>query len=311
MPRTRSEIASKFRFSHCRIVFFGAPAFGRTVLEALSAAKFKLVGVVTQPDRPLGREQKLTPSPVKTFAKKQKIPVFTPANKTELLTLNSKLSALKPDLLILAAYGMIIPPETLALPAKGALNVHPSLLPKYRGPSPIQAAILSGERETGVTIILMDEEVDHGPILTQRAVPIAPGETLPTLTGKLALHGGELLLETIPDYLSGKITPQPQDPAQATFTKLLKKEDGEVNWGKTNPEIERMIRALNPWPGVWTTVGEMADQLNQELRNPKHGKLKLKLLTADQEDGALFLETVQVEGRNPISFSEFASGYLA
>lgn len=293
-----------------RIVFFGTPEFGRVILETLLEPKLSVVGVVTQPDRPFGRDQKLLSSPVKILGEEHKIPVFTPVDKKELLAVRHKLQALKPDLFIVAAYGLILPPEILAIPAKGALNVHPSLLPKYRGASPIQGAILDGDRETGVTIILMDEKVDHGPILAQKTAPINPAETTPTLSVKLAQLGGQLLVRTIPSWLAGKITPREQDHSQATFTKLLEKEDGKVNWVMSNTEIERMIRALNLWPGVWTTVGEMADQLEREVKNPSQTNLRLKLLSAAVEDGALSLQTVQVEGRKPVSFSEFVNGYL-
>ncbi|OGC56002.1 methionyl-tRNA formyltransferase [candidate division WWE3 bacterium RIFCSPHIGHO2_01_FULL_48_15] len=304
-----------------KIIFFGTPEFGRVILEALLTAKFDVVGVVTQPDRPIGREQKLLPTPVKALAsaqgrsasggKENKITVFTPADKPELLATSHKLLATKPDLFVIAAYGLIIPAEILQIPKKGAINVHPSLLPKYRGASPIQAAILNGDRETGVTIMLVDEKMDHGPILAQKTLPISSTETTPTATARLAHLGAELLVKTIPRYLAGKTTPKAQDDAQATYTKLITKDDGKVNWTQNNIEIERMIRAYAPWPGVWTTVFEMADQLERVVKNPAHANLKLKILSAAVEDGALSIKTVQVEGRKPISFGEFAGGYLA
>lgn len=293
-----------------RIIFFGTPEFGRIILEALLNAKSSVVAVVTQPDRPVGRDQKLLPTPVKAFAKENKIPVLTSENKEKLLAIRHKLLALKPDLFVVAAYGQILPPEVLAIPKKGAINVHPSLLPKYRGASPIQGAILNGERETGVTIMLVDEKMDHGPILSQVSIPIATDETTPTLTLKLARLGADLLVKTIPRYLSGKISPKEQDHRLATYTKLLVKEDGLISWSMNNLEIERRIRAYNPWPGVWTTVGEMADQLERVVKNPNQTNLRLKLLSAAVEDGALSIQTVQVEGRKPNTLSEFVNGYL-
>lgn len=279
-------------------------------MEALLNAKSSVVAVVTQPDRPVGRDQKLLPTPVKAFAKENKIPVLTSENKEKLLAIRHKLLALKPDLFVVAAYGQILPPEVLAIPKKGAINVHPSLLPKYRGASPIQGAILNGERETGVTIMLVDEKMDHGPILSQVSIPIATDETTPTLTLKLARLGADLLVKTIPRYLSGKISPKEQDHRLATYTKLLVKEDGLISWSMNNLEIERRIRAYNPWPGVWTTVGEMADQLERVVKNPNQTNLRLKLLSAAVEDGALSIQTVQVEGRKPNTLSEFVNGYL-
>jgi len=294
-----------------RIIFFGTPLFGQIILQKLLDENFNIAAVVTQPDRPVGRDQKLTPSPVKTLANERKIPVLAPADKQSLLAASRKLSALKPTLLVVASYGMIVPQEILELPEKGALNVHPSLLPKYRGASPIQAAVLNGEAETGVTIILMDEQMDHGPILRQEKVALDPTENTPTAMVKLAQFGGKLLARTIPNYLSGKITPQPQDHTQATYTKLIKKDDGKVNWQENNIQIERMVRAYNPWPGVWTTVGEMAEQLDRELKNQRHQNLRLKILQAHLENGTLSLNSVQVEGKNPIAFADFVKGYLA
>ncbi|NGX46614.1 MAG: hypothetical protein K940chlam2_01810, partial [Chlamydiae bacterium] len=160
-------------------------------------------------------------------------------------------------------------------------------------------------------IILIDEKMDHGPILAQKEIPISPEETTLTLTAKLAYFGGDLLVETIQSWLKDGITPQPQDHEKTTYTKLIKKKDGHVDWDRMgNENIERMIRAYQPWPGVWTTVGEMADQLEQELRNKKHKSLKLKILTAHLENGVLALDRVQVEGKKPISLIDFGKGYL-
>ena len=293
-----------------KIVFFGTPLFGQIVLQKLIDKGFDVVAVVTQPDRPVGRDQKLTPSPVKTIAKELRIKVFDPASKIELLAIDSRLLALKPDLFVVASYGMIIPLEILEIPVKGALNVHPSLLPKYRGASPIQAAILDGELETGVTIILMDEQMDHGPIISQKKFVLDPAETTPTAMVGFAQFGGELLARTIPNYLSGKISTRPQDHTQATYTKLISKDDGKVNWQENNTQVERMVRAFNPWPGVWTTVGEMALQLERELKNQRRQNLRLKILQAHLDNGTLSLDSVQVEGKTPISFADFTKGYL-
>ncbi|KRT67248.1 MAG: methionyl-tRNA formyltransferase, methionyl-tRNA formyltransferase [candidate division WWE3 bacterium CSP1-7] len=293
-----------------RIIFFGTPVFGQIVLRKLSDDNFNVVAVVTQPDRPVGRDQKLTPSPVKTFAKENKIKIFSPADKGELSTINRKLAKLKPTLFVVASYGMIVPSETLLIPEKGALNVHPSLLPKYRGASPIQAAILNGDTETGVTIMLMDEQMDHGPIVSQEKIALSPAETTATAMAKLAQVGGKILVRTIPVYLEGKLNPRPQDHTQATYTKLVKKDNGRVNWQDNNIQVERMARAYNPWPGVWTTVGEMAEQLDRELKNQRHQNLRLKILQAHLENGTLSLDAVQVEGKKPIGFDDFTKGYL-
>ncbi|HLD96438.1 MAG TPA: methionyl-tRNA formyltransferase [Patescibacteria group bacterium] len=294
-----------------RIIFFGTPSFGQIVLQKLQDENSNVVAVVTQPDRPTGRDQKLTPSPVKTFAKEHKIKIFTPTDKTKLLATGPRLSALKPTLFVVASYGMIIPSEILQISEKGALNVHPSLLPRYRGASPIQAAILNGDVETGVTIMLMDEQMDHGPIVSQEKTALSPAETTATVMAKLAQVGGKLLVRTIPVYLEGKLDPQPQDHTQATYTKLVKKDDGHINWQDNNVQVERMARAYNPWPGVWTTVGEMAEQLDRELRNQRHQNLRLKILQAHLENGTLSLDAVQVEGKKTITFEDFSKGYLS
>lgn len=157
----------------------------------------------------------------------------------------------------------------------------------------------------------LDEKMDHGPILAQARAPLAPGETTPTLLAKLAALGGKLLVKTIPKYLTGKVAPKTQDDTKASYTKLITREDGKVNWTQNNTQIERMIRAYFPWPGVWTTVGEMADQLDREAKKPAQSTLRLKILQAAVEDSALSIKTVQVEGKNPTSLSEFINGYLA
>ncbi|NIT04467.1 methionyl-tRNA formyltransferase [Candidatus Saccharibacteria bacterium] len=294
-----------------KIVFFGSPAFGQVILNKLLDEKHRVDAVVTQPDRSRGRGRKKLPTPVKITAKENKITAYTPENRKQLSDLTPRLKRRKPDLFTVASYGMIIPKEILEIATRGALNVHPSLLPLYRGPSPIQTAILEGEEKTGVTIILMDEEMDHGPILSQKEVPIAQDDNAQTLTAKLAYFGGELLTETIDKHVKGETTPKPQEHEKATYTKLIKKEDGRVDLETmSNTKIDRMIRAYTPWPGVWATVGEMATQLERELKNKKHKHLRLKLLSAKQENGVLALETVQVEGKKPISFQDFVKGYL-
>ena len=240
MPRIHQEL---------NIIFIGTPEFGAIILEKLIENKFKPILVVTAPDKPVGRKQIVTPPPVKISAQKYNIPVLQP----EILT-NSKsqITNSKPDLIIVAAYGQILPKEILEIPKYGCLNVHPSLLPKYRGASPIQAVILNGDKTTGVTIILMDEKMDHGPILSQRGLEIEENETAATLHDKLVDLGASLLMETISKWVRKMIKPQPQDDKKATFTKILTREDGEINWEKTAEVLEREIRAYLPWPGSYT-----------------------------------------------------------
>ena len=232
-----------------KIVFMGTPEFGATILEELIKANYRPVLVITAPDKPVGRKQILTPSPVKVIAQKYKIPVLQP---DKILDSKLKIQDSKPDLIIVAAYGQILPKEILEIPKKGSLNVHPSLLPKWRGPSPIQCAILNGDKKTGVTIILMDEKLDRGPILNQRELEISEDETSTTLHDKLANLGTSLLMETILKWAQGMIKSRPQDESKATYTKILTKMDGKINWKKTAQDLEREVRAFNYWPGSFT-----------------------------------------------------------
>jgi len=232
-----------------RIIFIGTPDFGAIILETLCEDELKPILVVTAPDKPVGRGQILTPPPVKITAQKYKIPVLQPE---KISNCKLQIANLKPDLIVVAAYGQILPKEILEIPKFGCLNVHPSLLPKYRGASPIHAAILNEDKKTGVTIILMDEKMDHGPILSQRATMIEEAETAKSLHDKLANLGARLLLETIPKWQRGLIKPYPQDEKKVTFSKIITKEDGKINWEKTAEELEREIRAFSDWPGSFT-----------------------------------------------------------
>ncbi len=210
-----------------------------------------------------------------------------------------KIRKTNPDLVIVASYGKIIPKEILEIPRYGCLNVHGSLLPKYRGPSPIQTAILNGDKETGVTIILMDEKIDHGPIISNSKFQIPNSKiTYQELSQKLAQLGAKLLIQTIPKWIKGEIKPRSQDESKASCTKILKREDGKIDWSKPAQKIERQIRAFNPWPGAFTFI--------------KHkGKvLRVKILKADiSKEDKLIIKKIQPEGKKPMSFEEFKRGY--
>lgn len=235
-----------------RIVFMGTPELAATSLEALlGAPEFQIVAVVTQPDRPKGRDLKLAPSPVKQSALRAGLPVLQPqkARDPEFLT---GLQSFQPDLIAVAAFGQILPRSILELPSHGCLNVHTSLLPKYRGAAPIQWAIANGDAETGVTIMKMDAGMDTGDILTQRATPILPSDNGQTLHDRLAPLGAELLVQTIPDYVAGKIQPRPQDSTLATHAAKLKKSDGQIDWQQPAMTVWNRLRAFTPWPGAFT-----------------------------------------------------------
>jgi len=211
----------------------------------------KPAAIVAAPNKPAGRGQKLTSPPVKILAEKHGIPVLQPEKLDE--SFRFQVSGFSPDVFVIASYGKILPQALLAIPSRGTINVHPSLLPRYRGPAPLQAAILSGDEITGVTLMLTDEKMDHGPILAKREWQIQNSQiTYLELHNILAELGGELLVEILPKWVVGEITPREQDHENATYTKLFTKEDGHIDWNKSAEEIDRTVRALNPWPGTWS-----------------------------------------------------------
>ena len=236
-----------------RLVFMGTPDFASASLEALLRSNDSVVGIVTQPDRPKGRGQTLTPSPVKLLAQQVQIPLLQPLKMKDPEFLHA-LAGWKPDMIAVAAFGRILPPVILTLPPLGCINVHGSLLPKYRGAAPIQWAIINGEMETGITTMLMDEGMDTGAILLQEAIPITTHETSGTLAPQLAELGGKLLVETIIRLKAGTLVPQPQDTSRATLAPLLKKEDGAIDWTLPAMVLANRVRGLSPWPGAYTTV---------------------------------------------------------
>ncbi|MFA6919042.1 MAG: methionyl-tRNA formyltransferase [Patescibacteria group bacterium] len=236
-----------------KIVFFGTPEFAANYLQSLlSDSDFDIIGVVTQPDKPAGRNQEIIFSPVKQIAKEKEIKVFQPEILKNNLEIIDQLKNIKPDLFVVVAYGSIIPQEILDIPKFGVINVHPSLLPKYRGASPIQSALLAGEKKTGVTIMLIDAKMDHGSILTQKEIELTGEETNDYLHKKIADTAADLLGKTVKDYLSGKIKPQEQDHSLATFCKVIDKSQAQINWSDSAQEIKQKIYAFYPWPGTWT-----------------------------------------------------------
>ena len=278
-----------------KFIFFGTPEFAAIILEKLIQAELMPEAVICNPDKPTGRKQIITPPPVKVLAQKYGLTIYQPKDKNELLEIIKKL---QPDLAIVAAFGMLFPKEILAVPKYGFINIHPSLLPKYRGPTPIQTAILNGDEKTGVSLFLIDEEMDHGPILAKRELefPISNFQ-FPILSQKLAELGADLLIETLPKYINGEIKPQAQDESQATYTKKFSTQDAYIEpkdleiaqekGGDKAIEIERKIRALNPEPGTFT------------LSLSKGGLKRTKLLEAKIIDGKLKITKIQVEGKKP------------
>ena len=236
-----------------RLVFMGTPDFAAASLEALLRSADSVVGVVTQPDRPKGRGQILTPSPVKLLAQQEKIPLLQPLKMKD-PEFHHALAGWNPDLIAVAAFGRILPPAILSLPSRGCINVHGSLLPKYRGAGPIQWAIINGETETGITTILMDEGMDTGAMLLQEAIPITSDDTAGSLSPRLAELGGRLLVETIARLKAGTLVPRSQDASRATMAPLLRKEDGAIDWTKPATALANRVRGLSPWPGAYTAL---------------------------------------------------------
>jgi len=271
-----------------KIIFFGTPDYVLPILETLNKYH-EIVAVVTQSPKPVGREKTLTYSPVDAWAHKKKIQKQFDFNNLP-----------EADLGVCAAFGMIIPKEVLNHFKFGILNIHPSILPKYRGASPIQSAISNLDTETGVTIIKMDEKMDHGPIVSSFKCDILPTDTFETLRIRLFEQASEFLINLIPNYSKNKINLKPQDHDKATFCKIVSKQDGFVNLEKDNPQvIEAKLRAYFPWPGVWTL-----------LRQDSSGQAKrLKILKCHLENNELVLDEVQLEGKNPVSWKQFKSAY--
>ena len=230
-----------------RIVYAGTPEFAVPALQALIDSPHRVVAVYTQPDRPAGRGRKLRPSPVKQLAEAHGLPVEQPASLRD-TDARQRLADYRPDLMVVAAYGLILPREVLEIPPLGCVNLHASLLPRWRGAAPIQRAILAGDTETGITLMRMDEGMDTGDMLLRRAIPIGPQESAAELHDRLAALGAEVLSEALPDLLDGRLQGTPQDAAQATYAAKLDKAEARIDWQRPAAEIARQVRAFNPWP---------------------------------------------------------------
>ncbi|NMH71235.1 methionyl-tRNA formyltransferase [Bacillus sp. RO3] len=236
-----------------KVIFMGTPDFSVPVLEALLDEHYDVIGVVTQPDRPVGRKRVLTPPPVKVAAQKHGIPVYQPEKIKHEDELN-KVLALEPDLIVTAAFGQILPNALLEAPQHGCINVHASLLPELRGGAPIHYSILQGKEKTGITIMYMVEKLDAGDIISQVEVEIEERDHVGTLHDKLSVAGAKLLIETVPRLLAGDITPVKQDDSKATFARNIKREQEKIDWSRSGEEIYNHIRGLHPWPVAYTTL---------------------------------------------------------
>ncbi len=305
------------------IVFIGTPDFAVPSLRRLAADGHVIAAVVTQPDRPAGRGRRLAPPPVKVAAQELDVTVLQPPTLRDAGALDA-VRALQPEAIVAVAYGQILRQELLDIPARGVLNVHPSLLPRHRGASPIAGAILAGDDETGVSIMLMDAGMDSGPVLAERRVPIGPLDTTGTLTDSLAELGARLLAETLPRWLADEIHPKPQDDSRATVTRLIRKGDGGIDWNLSAVEIWRRVRAYTPWPGAatrvtgeplmirqaWPLVGSSGEPPGTVVALPPNvpPEARAAAFAVQTGDGLLGVLELQRAGRRALSSAEFARG---
>ena len=299
-----------------KAVFMGTPEFSLPVLEGLERLGLDVSAVYTRPDKPRGRGLEMEAPPAKRWARKHGLRVMQPSS-LRTADAQRELAALQPEVIVVAAYGQILPKEVLRIPDKGVVNVHPSLLPLYRGTSPVVTALLEGAEVTGVTLMLMDEGMDTGPVLARCEEPVRPEDTAETLTRRLFLLGAELMAETLPRWLAGEVVPQPQDEARATLTRLVRRKDGEADWTLPAYQLERRVRAYTPWPGLYTRWKGRTLKVLQASVVPGEGEAGLVVPLQQLEaacgvvtgQGVLGLKTVLLEGRRPLASGEFVRGY--
>jgi len=299
-----------------RIVFMGTPQFAMTILDSLLRSSYQVLAVYTQPDKPAGRRHKFVAPPVKKLALEREIPVIQPETlkSSEVM---KKLASFHPELIIVAAFGAILPPEVLSLPRFACLNIHPSLLPRHRGPSPVANTILCGDELTGVTIMLMDAGLDTGPILAHEKVGVSLTDTTGSLSSKLADVSARLLLETLPKWLRGELKPKAQEESQATYSKLITSKDAELDWHLSAVELWRMVRAYNPWPSCYTWCQGKRLKIHSAIpfSDMREGEMG-EVITLEKPPGVgvvtghgiLGLCQVQLEGRREMAVEDFVRG---
>jgi methionyl-tRNA formyltransferase len=300
-----------------RIIFMGTPEFAVPALERLIGHGYEVAAVYTQPDKAAGRGREVEEPPVKKAALPHQLTVLQPVNFKSTET-RKQLALLKPDVIVVAAFGQILPQSVLDIPAFGCLNIHPSLLPKYRGVAPVPAAILNGDEFTGVSIMLMDKGIDTGPVLTTVHVPVLPQDTADSLMKKLANTSAQLLLDTLPGWFRKEIKPHPQNNALASYTKMLTKEAGEIDWKLPAVQIWRQVRAYQPWPGSFTrwqgkqlkileTV-PLTGEKTKEFGTVVAVKAEGAAFGISTGDGILGAIKVQLEGKKAVTAKEFLNG---
>ncbi len=300
-----------------KIVFFGTSEFAVPALKNLLSFGYDVVAVVTQPEKPIGRARIVMPSPVKKTSFESNLKTFEPHNLKKDDKFLEEFKLLNPDLCVVAAYGKIIPSQYLEVPEYGFLNIHPSLLPKYRGPSPIQAAIINGDQETGVSIMKIDEEMDHGGIVSSIKYLVSSIKGYKEIEKELSEIGAELLIDTLPKYISGEIKPVEQDHSKATFTKLLTREDGRINWDRTGEEIFNQIRALSHEPGTWTIWKDKffniksaePTEIMADSSTPGTVEKLNNVIAVATKKCYLILKQIQLEGGKEMDAKDFLNGH--
>ncbi|MBN1856038.1 MAG: methionyl-tRNA formyltransferase [Dehalococcoidia bacterium] len=302
-----------------RIVYMGTPEFGVPILELLVAGGHEVVAVYTRPDRPSGRGRQVVASPVKQAALDYGLRVIEPETMRGSAAV-ALLAGLRPDVVVVAAFSYLLPPDVLATPRLGCLNVHPSLLPRHRGPSPVAAALLQGDSETGVSIMLMNEGLDTGPVLSQERVTIREIDTTGSLTLLLSSLGSHLLSRTLDQWIRGEITPEPQDDSRATYSELIHAKDGIMDWTRSADSLWRRVRAYHPWPGCHTTWKGKRLKIQSGMALPSvSGEDVGKVVELDASfprgigvvtgEGVLALDRIQMEGKREVSAEEFVRGH--
>ncbi len=305
--------------SKIRAIFMGTPDYAIPILSSLVSKEVEILSVYTRPDKPRGRGNQASATPIKYYALEQGLPVFEPRSLKNNTQIFSDIARQRPDLIVVAAYGLFLPKKILALPHMGAINVHPSLLPKYRGPTPIPSAILNGDLTTGVSIIQLTKEMDAGPILAQEETEIHTNDTSATLTVRLFDIGAKLLLNLLPLLSSGEVEPKPQDPALVSITGLLSRTDAEIDWSRSADYIARRVRAFDPWPGCFTQWNgkrlKIIDVSKVDIDYPHTFTpghvigLENKCIGIGTNNGILVINKLQIEGKRPLKAAEFLQGH--
>lgn len=296
-----------------RIIFMGTPDFACPTLTKLIERGEDVIAVVTQPDRPKGRGQKLVPPPVKVIAEEHGIPVLQPL-KVRAPEVIDGIRELNPDLIVVVAFGQILPQSLLDIPKHGCINIHASLLPRYRGAAPLNWCLINGETETGITTMQMDAGLDTGDMLVKRAIPIGPDEDAQSLHDRLSLLGAETINETLDRLLAGTLTREKQDDSLTCYAPMLKKEDGLIDWNREPQQIKNLVRGFTPWPGAYTSLDGKTLKLYKVSVTEGNGKPG-EVITAGKDgiivacgSGSLRIEELQLEGRKRLSASEFLAG---